>query len=832
MTAHPGPALRRAALLVAVACGGGSGPDGADTYSIPETTKVLDPASLAALDAVSDDLATFTFSRSTPLLDDLAAGDVLVSDVHAPLLPVGALRRVQAVERAGSVVVTTAPASLGDAIERGSIRRTIEIRDDDVVGARTRPGVARSVGPTGLYFGLNDVVLFDGDGGGGAGDQVVMNGTIAIEPDLELVIDLDGFSVAEASVALVGEVSGNVNIDARREAVLPGDPITLASIDLAPITFFVGPVPVVITSEIALQVGASGVVTARMNVGFQTDAEARIGFGYKDGDFGDISEITTTADLEIESFDDGVVGAARLFAGPRLSVGLYGIDVGFATLMAFVQADVDAGADPWWCLSAGVEGRAGLDVSIDFNILWFEIEIDLVDYTTDPIGDSVELGCAPGPAPSSAPGGGGDDDVVQTYATSFGGDNIDAINAVLATDDGGAILAGATNSFSPTPIDGWLVKVDALGHIAWQTAYQDVHGATGVIAMDGGYLVTAGQLGATVEAVRLLRVDRNGTLLWARSYTGPQGVGPARVVKAEDGGFLVAGTRGIAAAADFFAARFDPGGELLWARTYGGADGDELSAAVATSDGGFLLAGQTSSFGVTFTGTWVVKLDADGGVEWQRLFDPGGNFVGTIALESAMGGYLVGGHEVGAGLLVRMTGAGEVTWARRYDAGTANDYMMDAAAYPDGSFGVVGSVGLGADADLWVTRLSDDGSVLWSRAIGGADHESAGGNPPDDRAGAPVQVTADGGLLVAGQTRTFGPGAGDAWLLKLSRNGFLAVHPEGPATAASLTGDLVELDLSGAATDVEPAALALVEEPIEVDLVSTRAAASRQGGLP
>jgi hypothetical protein len=825
--------IARIGTALCMALAACSGDDGGEAgYSVPETTVVLDEETLAALDSVSDDLATFTFARSSPVLDRLGEGDIIVAGVHGAELPAGALRRVQEIDRAGGVTLTTAATSLAEAIERGAIRETVELRDDDVVAVRARRGVRREVGPTGLYFGLNDVVLFDGDGGGDAGDQVVMNGNIAIEPDLDIVIDIDGFSLAEASVAIGGSVSGSVNIDARREATLPGTPITLATLQLAPITFFVGPVPVVITTSIDLQVGVSGLVTAKMNVGFQTDAEARIGFGYIDGSFGPIGEIDPTASLELQSFEDGVVGTARLFAGPRLRVGLYGIDVGFARLSAYVQADVDAAADPWWCLSAGFEGSAGLDISIDIDFWIFDFTIELVDYETPPLGDSVSLGCADGPAPSSMPGGGGQE-AIQTFARSFGGDNLDSINAVLATDDGGAILAGATNSFSPTPVDAWLVKVDALGHISWQLAYQDLDAATDVIDMGDGYLVTAGNLGATVDGLHLLRVDDNGGVLWSATYADdPRGLGPSRLVRAQDGGFLVAGTRDITTAGDFYAARFDADGELVWARTYGGPDGDEAYAAVATSDGGFLLVGQTESFGVTFLATWVLKIDASGDVEWQNVFDTGGNFLGYVAVESPLGGYLIGGHEFDRGLLVRLTAAGAVTWSRAIDAGSDNDYLMSAAVYPDGSFAAVGSTGLGAASDLWALRISDAGNVLWSRVIGGADSEAAGGTPPHDRAGQPVAVTSDGGLLLAARTSTFSAGFADAWLLKLSSNGFIDMDPASGATSAALGGDLTALALPGMPTAVTAQPLALTRSDLEPALLSTAAVAARQAGLP
>jgi hypothetical protein len=822
-------------LVLATGCGSderqGSG-SSAD-YKIPDTTVVLDQASLAALESVSDDRTSFRFSRSTALLDSLRTRDVIVAGIFEPLLPFGTLRRVQTIDRSGgAVVLTTVPAALAEAIERAHIRQKIPLREDNVQAVTADGVVQEALGPDGLYFGLNDVVLYDGDGQPEAHDQVVLNGNIGIVPELDLEIDLDGFSLEEATVAIVGEISGNLNIDARIEAVLPTKPTVLANLKLGKYVIPVGPIPVVISSDVDLLFGVDGKVTAKMNVGIQSEAEARIGFGYKNDKFVGIDEINPTATVELQSFEDGAAGTARVFAGPQLNLRLYEMPVGYANLEAYVKADVDSKKNPWWCLEAGVLGQAGIDVEIEFPFP-FDFTIEIFEWHTDPLGHSVNLACAPGPAPSSQPGGGGSgDEAIQTFARSYGADNLDNFTTVLPTMDGGALLAGSTNSFSPTPRDAWLMKVDALGHPAWQLAYADREVATDVVEMADGYLFSAGRLGVTVDMVDLVRTDLNGAILWTRSYDHPDGVGPARIVKTGDGGFLVAGTRSALTEADFFAARFDAAGAVVWAKTYGGDDNDDAHAGIATPDGGFLLVGETSSFGVTFTGTWIVKIDAQGNVQWQRVFDQGGNFYGNIAVASPLGGYLIGGHTVGAGLLLRLDASGIVTWARYYDAGTDNDYLMAAAAYPDGSFGVVGSRGLGDASELWALRISDPGNVLWSRAIGGAKHESAGGATPYDDAGQPVAVAADGGLLVAAKTQTFSSGFEDGWLLKLTKNGYIDLDAQGGAMSTALAGDLSTATLPGTLTTVAAQPLALTEVPRELGRLSTQAAVRRQGGLP
>jgi hypothetical protein len=823
--------------LLVTGCGGSDEPVGSNAdVKIPDTTVVLDQASLQALESVTDDRVTFRFARSTPLLDRLRERDVIVAGIFEPLLPVGTLRRVQKIDRtSGRVVLTTVAASLAEAIERAKIRQRIPLREANVQAVSAEGAVQEALGPSGVIYPLNNVVLVDMDGVSSSDyDQVVLNGNIGIEPVLDLIIDFEDFSLKEATIAIVGGVSGNLNIDARTEAVIPKQSKVFRNLPFGAYVIPVGPIPVVISSDVDLLYGVEGKVTAKMNVGFQSEALARVGLGFKNNKFGPIVEIDPTASLELQSFQDGAAGTVRVFAGPQLNLRLYGMSVGSADLEAYVKADVDTKKNPWWCLTAGVEGKAEIDVEIELPFPSpFDFKIEIIDWETDPLGIGVPIGCAPGPAPSSQPGSGGPgEEAIQTFARSYGGDNLDDFTTVLPLADGGALLAGSTNSFSPTPRDAWLMKVDALGHPAWQLAYADRDVATDVVELGDGYLFTAGRLGVTVRELDLVRTDLNGAPLWARSYEDTDGLGPRRIVKTGDGGFLVAGTRSALTGADFFAARFDGSGGLAWAKAYGGTDNDDVHAAIATPDGGFLLVGETSSFGVTFTGTWVVKIDAQGNLQWQRLFDQGNNFYGTIAVASPLGGYLIGGHTVGAGLLVRLDANGAVTWARSYDAETNNDYLMAGAAYPDGSFAAVGSRGLGDASELWALKVSDAGSVLWSRAIGGSLHESAGGATPYDSGGQLAAVAADGGLLIAAKTRTWTAGFDDGWLLKLTKNGYVELDAQGGASSMALGGELTTSSLPGATTAATAQPLALTQAPLEIARLSTQVVVVRQGGLP
>ena len=59
----------------------------------------------------------------------------------------------------------------------------------------------------------------------------------------------------------------------------------------------------------------------------------------------------------------------------------------------------------------------------------------------------------------------------------------------------------------------------------------------------------------------------------------------------------------------------------LWVTTYGGTGSlaDEMRSVRRTSDGGYIIAGETNSFGEN-SDAWVMKLDKDGNIIWQKTY--------------------------------------------------------------------------------------------------------------------------------------------------------------------------------------------------------------------
>jgi len=102
-------------------------------------------------------------------------------------------------------------------------------------------------------------------------------------------------------------------------------------------------------------------------------------------------------------------------------------------------------------------------------------------------------------------------------------------------------------------------------------------------------------------------------------------------------------------------------------------------------------------------------------------------------------------------------------WARTY-GGNNYDYVHSFQQTSDGGYIIAGntsSFNTGYNDDIWILKLSSDGSIEWQKTYGGSNDDIASS----------IQQTNDGGYIVAGRTLSFGAGNGDIWILKLSSDG-------------------------------------------------------------
>jgi len=215
--------------------------------------------------------------------------------------------------------------------------------------------------------------------------------------------------------------------------------------------------------------------------------------------------------------------------------------------------------------------------------------------------------------------------------------------------------------------------------------------------------------------------------------------------------------------------KLDADGDVQWGKTYGGASGEDAEDIQHTTDGGYVVLAETSSFGAGAQDFWVLKLDPYGNIEWQRTYGGPGDEDAQPIIQTIDGGYIIAG------------------------------------ATP--SFGVGGE-------DLWVVKLSASGNIEWEKTYGGIGDDEA----------ISVGRTCDGGYIVAGETTSFGAGGTDLWVLKLDPNGNVPICGLIGASAGTVTNTAA----APANTNVVGVNTAATVTDTAVVPVNTAATVSRQ----
>jgi len=355
------------------------------------------------------------------------------------------------------------------------------------------------------------------------------------------------------------------------------------------------------------------------------------------------------------------------------------------------------------------------------------------------------------------------------WERTIGGSKGEVCGSVWQTSDGGYVLVGYTQSWGAGSEDVYLVKTDHEGGVEWEMTFGGVGSDWGNSVQqtaDGGYIIAGAtqSFGAGLEDFYVIKVDPGGDVTWNRTFGGSSNDHGRSVQQADDGGYVITGySRSFGAGrADVYLVKIDADGDLEWNRTYGGPENDDGYSVQQTNDGGYIVAGHTRSHGAGGEDVYLIKTDSEGNLLYNRTFGgPKGDF-GRSVHQTSDGGYIIAGYtqSFGAGYgdvyLVRTDPDGYELWSKTY-GGPELDLGSSVRQTVDGGYVIAGdtqSFGVGL-TDVYLVLIDSEGNQLWNRTFGGSDHDH----------GNSVIQTVDGSLVFSGHTQSFGTSS-DVYLAK------------------------------------------------------------------
>ena len=309
-----------------------------------------------------------------------------------------------------------------------------------------------------------------------------------------------------------------------------------------------------------------------------------------------------------------------------------------------------------------------------------------------------------------------------------------------------------------------------------------------------------------------LNTEFKGELDFIKNFGGSRNESAQAIVKTTDGGFAILGyTESINGDIstkteeenDYWFLKFDENSNLQWNKTYGGSKDDIGQSLAQTSDGGFILTGYSmssdgdASKNEGFHDNWILKLDAQGNLEWQSSYGFSGHDHSYDILEASQGGYFFTGflditsaradgntekgnsltsHGVGEFWGTKIDEEGSVQW-RGYFGGTNNDRAHGVVQTNDGGFVMAGFTesddfdisNTNGSYDFWVVKVDSFGNLIWEQSFGGEGIEVS----------YDIAKTRDNGFVVVGNTFStngdilLNHGESDMWMIKLDEEGNL-----------------------------------------------------------
>jgi hypothetical protein len=851
-----GRALAGLAMAAALAGGGGcasdgqdgddGGPDdGAELVAEPfPSTVELTAGDLASLEPDAGDGA-LVFAPAPASLDAVKVGSVLVGGV-APSTPSGLLRAVLAVERDGDrLILRTAQAPIQLAYKELHLRFQNRTPVPDMSGGRAR----RAAGGFQDTFPFN-FVLFDGDGDDATvNDRVSIDGTIGGGFDYDFALDVSWGGIDDLPGAVTDCLESLTKIlegelpDCSIDALMPEAKVTfivlpevhadasvhgaaileyekevdLASATLAPIV--IGPIVFVPVVDLTAQL--EGGASASFTTGVYGSAvfETSVTLSSKHPESPQFNPpVLRSTDLGARPTTVSLHASAKVGAGARLNLLLFGVTGPYAAARAYAAIEADVLEAPCWSLHAGLD--LDLGVKVTTPALPVLGQITLVDWqaaTINALDFELATGeCESPPDGSTLPPGSGAD--AMNYAsppyTPWSRTFSSPVEGVHAGSPGnGSIFSELERTIDGHYVRaGWgtvaLTKFDEQGDAVWarQLAIDDVEPLRPLRVRptaDAAMMVVSS---AVTAPIVLTRLAQDGSVLEARAFDIPLDVCQVAVSgMAGDGsgGHYVTGACTGQAASFLLHARRDRAD--LWLLDSGDISAYRVRVAESIEGDAFLAGTLTDGVDAMFA----MRLSPDGTVRYSKRYDACAEGPDTIPSQAIVGarGEVTMAGSGGAqhnGMIVRLRADGTVGFASfpGFGFGAGSVFLLDSIAeLPTTGYVVGGStVRFTGESELDLPSaallgLDGAGRILWASryTFGGPGARVASGHVG-------VHLTDDGGAMATALVNDpADPLGGHLWAFKpYAKDGSISLSS---GAAASSPLEVVDLDCSMTDTD-------------------------------
>ncbi|QQS30587.1 MAG: PKD domain-containing protein [Sphingobacteriales bacterium] len=354
--------------------------------------------------------------------------------------------------------------------------------------------------------------------------------------------------------------------------------------------------------------------------------------------------------------------------------------------------------------------------------------------------------------------------------------------------DKSIIVCGNYTNIQGGNVHGYLLKISETGDSIWHKTYPYLGEQTyfsHLISIEGGYALT-GVIHATSNEFSyrgfLLKTDENGNPLQF-TYTGePADTMPSYIwdmVRTPDGGYLMAGHKInewiFPYYRKFYLVKLNANLQTEWEQVYDNYTYSNIFSGIApiSNGGGYLLWGSANIFlaGSQTSDLLLAKVDVNGFMEWDSIYILEPPIHGAGVLTPLSDGNFIAIAASGEGgdtqRIIKFSPDGVILWQTTYfsyGCGISaaielsnGELVFTNCYYPPDDF----------RTDMGIFKLTPTGNLRWWRRYG---------NPGFHDYGYGIDVTQDGGFVVAGRQDT--SGSAKVWVVRTNCMGLVTPMPQ------------------------------------------------------
>lgn len=161
--------------------------------------------------------------------------------------------------------------------------------------------------------------------------------------------------------------------------------------------------------------------------------------------------------------------------------------------------------------------------------------------------------------------------------------------------------------------------------VKWERTYGALEKETAsaiINTLEPGYII-AGNTSSFLNQTQayIIKIDELGAIEWSKTYGGASAENAKDIVQLKDSGYLIVGlTNSFGKMYQGYVLRIDKNGELLWQKNYGGDDWEMFHRVALLSDTTFVVVGETYSYGAGSKDAYVLKCTIDGDTLWSKTY--------------------------------------------------------------------------------------------------------------------------------------------------------------------------------------------------------------------